>query len=232
MIFNGAQCDVLQCRLQGHSFWAIQANAGASGSAVVCFIVDSVIGDVRIDQNSNFTDVRRCRLVDSGNRSVDANSGATIFNVGETFIGAVVGGGSGIFCADNAYIATDGYLDIDGCALHGMFIFDGGVVFTNTLFGAVSTQVYQNNGGWGVFTEKGGMGAGVQGATYSGNVSGTFTPVTAIVGGTIPLSVGAALSFSIQGKPNVAVAFFGDGATNEGSFHESLNLAAIWKLPA
>lgn len=53
----------------------------------------------------------------------------------------------------------------------------------------------------------------------------------AIVGGGIPIAVGAALSSKMQGLDHVAVSFFGDGASNEGIFHESLNLAAVWKLP-
>ena len=53
-----------------------------------------------------------------------------------------------------------------------------------------------------------------------------------IVGGGIPILTGGALSAKFDGKGGVAVAFFGDGATNEGAFHESLNLAAVWKLPA
>ncbi|MBL7006260.1 MAG: thiamine pyrophosphate-dependent dehydrogenase E1 component subunit alpha [Spirochaetia bacterium] len=52
-----------------------------------------------------------------------------------------------------------------------------------------------------------------------------------IVGGGLPLSVGAALTQQYLGKNAVTVCFFGDGAANEGSFHESLNLASIWKLP-
>ena len=52
-----------------------------------------------------------------------------------------------------------------------------------------------------------------------------------IIGGGIPHAVGAALAFKKQGKDNVGVTFFGDGAANIGAFHESLNLAAIWKLP-
>jgi TPP-dependent pyruvate/acetoin dehydrogenase alpha subunit len=52
-----------------------------------------------------------------------------------------------------------------------------------------------------------------------------------IIGGGIPHAVGAALAFKQQGKDNVAVTFFGDGAANIGAFHESINLAAIWKLP-
>ncbi len=52
-----------------------------------------------------------------------------------------------------------------------------------------------------------------------------------IVGGGIPLAVGAALAAQMQNKDRIVVCFFGDGASNQGSFHESLNLASIWKLP-
>jgi TPP-dependent pyruvate/acetoin dehydrogenase alpha subunit len=47
----------------------------------------------------------------------------------------------------------------------------------------------------------------------------------------LPIAVGAALAAQLESKDRVAVVFFGDGATNEGEFHESLNLASIWKLP-
>jgi len=53
----------------------------------------------------------------------------------------------------------------------------------------------------------------------------------AIVGGGIPIATGGALALKMQNKPNVAVAFFGDGASNQGTFHESINMAAVWKLP-
>lgn len=53
----------------------------------------------------------------------------------------------------------------------------------------------------------------------------------AIVGGGIALAVGGALASQVLGDGRVAVAFFGDGASNEGVFHESLNLASIWSLP-
>ena len=52
-----------------------------------------------------------------------------------------------------------------------------------------------------------------------------------IVGGGLPIAVGAALSAKRLGKPDVTVCFFGDGANNEGAFHESLNMASVWKLP-
>ncbi|MCT9139918.1 thiamine pyrophosphate-dependent dehydrogenase E1 component subunit alpha [Streptomyces violarus] len=53
----------------------------------------------------------------------------------------------------------------------------------------------------------------------------------AIVGSHLPMAVGAAWSARLRGTEQLAVAFFGDGATNIGAFHESLNLAAVWKLP-
>jgi pyruvate dehydrogenase E1 component alpha subunit len=53
----------------------------------------------------------------------------------------------------------------------------------------------------------------------------------AIVGAHLPMAVGAAWSARLRGTEQVAVAFFGDGATNIGAFHEALNLASVWKLP-
>jgi pyruvate dehydrogenase E1 component alpha subunit len=54
----------------------------------------------------------------------------------------------------------------------------------------------------------------------------------AVVGGGLPAITGAALAFQLRGEPRVALAFFGDGATNIGTFHESLNLAQLWRVPA
>ena len=53
----------------------------------------------------------------------------------------------------------------------------------------------------------------------------------AIVAGGIPIAVGAALASKMKGENKIAISFFGDSATNEGVFHEALNLAAVWKLP-
>jgi acetoin:2,6-dichlorophenolindophenol oxidoreductase subunit alpha len=52
-----------------------------------------------------------------------------------------------------------------------------------------------------------------------------------IVGAGIPIATGSALAAQITGRDDVTICFFGDGASNEGTFHESLNLAAVWKLP-
>jgi TPP-dependent pyruvate/acetoin dehydrogenase alpha subunit len=61
----------------------------------------------------------------------------------------------------------------------------------------------------------------------STNMLGSY----AIVGSHLPMAVGAAWSAMLRGTGQVAIAFFGDGATNIGAFHEALNLAAVWKLP-
>ncbi|MCY4023258.1 MAG: thiamine pyrophosphate-dependent dehydrogenase E1 component subunit alpha [Anaerolineaceae bacterium] len=53
-----------------------------------------------------------------------------------------------------------------------------------------------------------------------------------IVGSGLPIAAGVALAFKRQARDSVAVCFFGDGASNTGAFHEGMNLAAIWKLPA
>ena len=52
-----------------------------------------------------------------------------------------------------------------------------------------------------------------------------------IVAGGIPIAVGAALAIQMRKEPQVVLAFFGDGATNEGAFHEAANMAGVWKLP-
>lgn len=54
---------------------------------------------------------------------------------------------------------------------------------------------------------------------------------TAVVGSAIPIAVGAALSCQLRGTKQVVACFFGDGASNNGTFHEALNMAAIWRLP-
>ncbi|CAN5488266.1 thiamine pyrophosphate-dependent dehydrogenase E1 component subunit alpha [soil metagenome] len=62
-------------------------------------------------------------------------------------------------------------------------------------------------------------------------VEGGNLGANGIVGGGLPIAVGAALAIKKQKRDDVAVCFFGDGASNEGAFHEALNMAAVWKLP-
>ena len=73
-----------------------------------------------------------------------------------------------------------------------------------------------------------GMGGSMHLTDFSKGMLGAF----AIVGSGIPIATGAALSARVRGSGQVAVSFFGDGAMNEGIFHEALNMAALWDLPA
>jgi TPP-dependent pyruvate/acetoin dehydrogenase alpha subunit len=72
---------------------------------------------------------------------------------------------------------------------------------------------------------------GKGGAMHTGNVDVGALTANAIVGGNLPIAAGVALAYKMQKKNNVIVCFFGDGASNEGSFHESMNAASKWKLP-
>src|SRR5512135_2877241 len=72
---------------------------------------------------------------------------------------------------------------------------------------------------------------GKGGEMHIADVSLGILGANGIVGGGFPIAAGAALGARVQGKDWVAVCFFGDASTNTGSFHEGLNLAAIWKLP-
>lgn len=69
------------------------------------------------------------------------------------------------------------------------------------------------------------------GSMHIADVASGNLGANAIVAGGVPIAVGAALASKMQNNGRVAVSFFGDGATNEGVFHEALNLAAVWKLP-
>lgn len=72
---------------------------------------------------------------------------------------------------------------------------------------------------------------GKGGSMHVGNMSKGMVPAIAIVAGGIPLAAGMGLAFKMQQTNQVVACFFGEGATNEGAFHEGLNLAAIWSLP-
>lgn len=66
---------------------------------------------------------------------------------------------------------------------------------------------------------------------HIGDAALGMLPAIAIVGGGIPVAAGYALSFAYRKEANVVACFFGDGAANIGSFHEGVNMAAIWDLP-
>ena len=69
------------------------------------------------------------------------------------------------------------------------------------------------------------------GSMHIADVSKGNLGANGIVGGGLPIAVGAALSMKMQKRKDVVVSFFGDGANNEGAFHEALNMASVWKLP-
>ena len=77
----------------------------------------------------------------------------------------------------------------------------------------------------------GGLMAGKGGSMHLTSIEHGVMGSYAIVGAHLPIAAGAAWSAQVRGSGQVAVCFFGDGATNIGAFHEALNLAAVWKLP-
>ncbi len=72
---------------------------------------------------------------------------------------------------------------------------------------------------------------GVGGSMHLIDFSKGNIGANAIVGAGIPIALGAAMAFKLRHEPRVALSFFGDGATNIGTFHESLNMASIWQAP-
>lgn len=78
----------------------------------------------------------------------------------------------------------------------------------------------------------GGVNQGKGGSMHLSDFSVGSLGETSIVGSGLPVATGAALGAKMQGNGRVSLCFFGDGASNEGTFHESLNIAAIWDLPA
>jgi pyruvate dehydrogenase E1 component alpha subunit len=82
-----------------------------------------------------------------------------------------------------------------------------------------------------LFGKRTGLCKGKGGSMHLADFSIGILGESGILGSSIPTAVGAALGSKLQGNDRVTVAFFGDGASNEGAFHESINLATIWKLP-
>ena len=82
-----------------------------------------------------------------------------------------------------------------------------------------------------MFGKADGCCGGKGGAMHTGDISVGAMIANGIVGGNLPIAAGVALAFKMQKKNNVVVCFFGDGASNEGSYHETMNAAGIWKLP-
>lgn len=82
-----------------------------------------------------------------------------------------------------------------------------------------------------LFGRSTGVCKGKGGSMHIADLDRGMLGANGIVGAGIPLAVGAGITASVKQTGGVAVAFFGDGATNQGQFHEALNLAAVWRLP-
>ena len=82
-----------------------------------------------------------------------------------------------------------------------------------------------------IFGKKTGYCKGKGGSMHIADFSIGILGANGIVGAGLPIATGAALAAKIRGSGEVAACFFGDGASNEGVFHESLNIASSWKLP-
>lgn len=82
-----------------------------------------------------------------------------------------------------------------------------------------------------MFGKKTGYCCGKSGSMHISSIDLGIVEACAIVGGSLPLAVGVALTVKKENSFKVVVCYFGDGATNTGEFHESLNLASLWKLP-
>lgn len=82
-----------------------------------------------------------------------------------------------------------------------------------------------------MFGKSTGCCKGKGGAMHTGDIAVGALPAIAITAGGMPVAVGVGLSCKMRKTDNVVVCFFGDGASNEGAFHEAMNAAAIWNLP-
>lgn len=82
-----------------------------------------------------------------------------------------------------------------------------------------------------LFGKATGYSRGKGGTQHMADFSIGFLGMNGITGGMLPIAVGAAFSARYRGTAQVALAFFGDGASNQGTFHEAMNMAAIWRLP-
>ena len=82
-----------------------------------------------------------------------------------------------------------------------------------------------------LFGKSTGISGGKGGSMHLFDPSRKFMGGYAIVGGQLPIAVGLALAIKYKGENNVVLCFLGDGAVNQGTFHESMNLASLWQLP-
>ena len=82
-----------------------------------------------------------------------------------------------------------------------------------------------------LFGRAGGMSGGMGGSMHMFDRERRFMGGYGIVGETYPIAIGIGYAIALRGLPESVICFFGDGAVNQGTFHESLNMAALWRLP-
>ena len=82
-----------------------------------------------------------------------------------------------------------------------------------------------------MYAKRNGCCHGKGGAMHTGDISVGVIPANALVGSNIPIAAGIGFSCKMRKTDNVVICFFGDGASNEGAFHEGINGAAVWNLP-
>lgn len=140
----------------------------------------------------------------------------------DLFASGVIKGTSHLYAGQEA-IATgvcaalrDGDLMTSTHRGHGHFLAKGGdaKALMAELFGKVT-----------------GPSKGRGGSQHVADYEHGFLGSNGITAGGLPIATGAALALQLQNKPNIVVSFFGEGGSNQGTFHESLNMAAVWKLP-
>jgi pyruvate dehydrogenase E1 component alpha subunit len=143
-------------------------------------------------------------------RCVELYSGALIRGFLHLYIGeeAIATGAMSVLAKDDAVVAT--YRE------HGHAIAKG------VGMGPIMAEM---------FGKVDGVSRGRGGSMHLFDAATRFYGGNAIVAGGIPLAVGIALADKLQGRDHVTVCFFGEGAVDEGAFHESINLAALWDLP-
>jgi len=113
-------------------------------------------------------------------------------------------------------------------------VLQSGDVMTSTHRGhghAIAKGVSLNQMMAEMYARTTGVSAGMGGSMHMFDLDRGFLGTTGVVGAGLPIAVGAALALKLDGKANIAVAFFGEGAANQGAVHEALNMAAVWKLP-
>ena len=126
------------------------------------------------------------------------------------------------------------YQGEEGCAVGVCTALEKGDIITSThrphghaLAKGLSIQEILDE----LFGKTTGCCKGKGGSMHIGNLSKGMVPAIAIVGGGIPIATGIALGFKMKKEPGVVACFMGDGAVNEGAFHEGVNMGALWNLP-